>query len=127
MAYESLEICVTCEGSGTAHMDLEDFCLADFEEETLEGKLAGISDIEGLLGLISEYCDGYPGDLVKRGKSDWFVDALRAMDFKKLKTLEFRQFTSDFDIPVEEPPLETYMNLVYDFTEGKAKYSYEEC
>ena len=65
-------------------------------------------------------------ELIDAGKSDRFVDALRSMDFKKLKTLEFNYFTSDFEAPVEDPPLETTTNLAYDFETKSATYDYSE-
>ena len=124
--YESLTITVTCEGFGAADTELEDFSLAYSDAEALEEQAAELADMDSLINLISEYCEGYPKELIDAGKSDRFVDALRSMDFKKLKTLEFNYFTSDFEAPVEDPPLETTTNLAYDFETKSATYDYSE-
>ena len=124
--YESLTITVICEGS-MADTDLEDVSLAYTDTDALEEQISKISDMDGLIDLISQYCDGYPRNLIKKGKSDWFIDALTPMEFGKLKMLEFNHFTSDFEAPVEDPPLETSTNLTYDFASGKATCEISEC
>ena len=108
-------------GTESFRDDLLARCLAELRADSAE-----LADMDSLINLISEYCEGYPKELIDAGKSDRFVDALRSMDFKKLKTLEFNYFTSDFEAPVEDPPLETTTNLAYDFETKSATYDYSE-